>query len=86
MVITNIDLNTQLNTERKFRQQLDGNVMVDEDQAQFSVPALSLPFNENIILQLASRLLLNSFDWIKSRNNAFKLLEYLCFIIYEFNQ
>ena len=50
--------------------------MVTELQAKFSIPPLStIPFGENLVLQSASRLLLNSFEWIKTSNSAFKLLE-----------
>ena len=69
-----VDLNTQLNTEKKYRDQLKGQCLVNEAQAQFTVPVLSLPFSENIILQTASRLLFITFDWIKNSNHAFKLL------------
>ncbi len=70
----NIDLNTQLNTERKYRELLKGQCLVNEAQAHFTVPVLALPFSENIILQTASRLLFLTFDWIKDSNHAFKLL------------
>ena len=69
-----VDLNTQLSTEKKYREQLNGQCLVSETQAQFTVPLLALPFSENIILQTASRLLFITFDWIKSSNQAFKLL------------
>lgn len=50
--------------------------MVSEAQAQFSVqPLPTLPISGNFVLQSASRLLLNSFDWIRSSNSAFKLLD-----------
>ena len=71
---SNIDLNTQLNTERKYRELLKGQCLVNESQAHFTVPVLALPFSENIILQTASRLLFLTFDWIKDSNHAFKLL------------
>ena len=69
-----IDLNTQLNTEKKYRDLLKGQSLVNEAQAHFIVPILALPFSENIILQTASRVLFLTFDWIKESNHAFKLL------------
>ncbi len=70
------DLNTELNIEKTHWAKLGGLSMVNEMQIEFSIPpSPSLPFTENFVLQSASRLLLNSFDWIKSSNNAFKLLD-----------
>lgn len=70
------DLNTQLTAEKTYWEKLNGASMVDRDQIEFSIPpSPSLPFTENFVLQSASRLLLNSFEWIKASNNAFKLLD-----------
>ncbi|CAF0876403.1 unnamed protein product [Brachionus calyciflorus] len=69
------DLQTELNNEKKYWEQLKGQNMVSESQAEFSISAPILPFSENFILQSASRLLLQSFEWIKNSNNAFKLLD-----------
>ena len=78
MLSVETDLNTQLNQEKKYWSDLNGAPMVTELQAKFSIPPLSsIPFGENLVLQSASRLLLNSFEWIKTSNSAFKLLEYL---------
>lgn len=49
--------------------------MIDEQQANFKIPQPKLSFGDNFILKSASCLLLNSFEWIKTSNNAFKLLE-----------
>ena len=69
-------INTQLTLEKKYWEQLNGQPMVNEEEAKFSIPPLpAIPFTDNFVLQSASRLLLNSFDWIKSSNKIFKLLE-----------
>lgn len=69
------DLQTELANEKKIWEQLNGQNMVNELQVEFSISAPILPFSENFILQSASRLLLQSFEWVKNSNNAFKLLE-----------
>ncbi|RNA40954.1 nuclear receptor subfamily 2 group C member 2 isoform X2, partial [Brachionus plicatilis] len=69
------DLQTELANEKKIWDQLNGENMVNEQQAEFSISAPILPFSENFILQSASRLLLQSFEWVKNSNNAFKLLD-----------
>lgn len=70
-MVTEIDLNS----ERKYWQQLNGKRMVDESQCLFEIAPPLLPFSENFIIQATSRLLLHTFEWVKSSNNAFKLLE-----------
>nr|ASL70497.1 nuclear receptor [Brachionus rotundiformis] len=69
------DLQTELANEKKIWEQLNGENMVNEQQVEFSISAPILPFSENFILQSASRLLLQSFEWVKNSNNAFKLLD-----------
>nr|ASL70608.1 nuclear receptor [Brachionus koreanus] len=69
------DMQTELANEKKIWEQLNGENMVNEEQTEFSISAPILPFSENFILQSASRLLLQSFEWVKSSNNAFKLLD-----------
>lgn len=76
LLVNETDLNTQLTAEKTHWAKLNGVSMVDGDQIDFSIPpAPSLPFTENFVLQSASRLLLNSLEWIKASNNAFKLLD-----------
>ena len=70
-------MEAQLINERSFWKQLNGSVIVSEHQAsQFQVtpPSLSLN-NDDFLLQSSSRLLLNTLNWIKSSNGAFKLFE-----------
>ncbi len=54
---------------------LDNKMMVEESQSNFKLPQTNISLSENFLLKLASSLLLNTFEWIKSSNNAFKLLE-----------
>lgn len=76
LLVNETDLNTQLTAEKTHWAKLNGVSMVDGDQIDFSIqPSPSVPFTENFVLQSASRLLLNSLEWIKSSNNAFKLLD-----------
>ncbi len=71
------DLNTQLKLEKKHHADLEcGRLLKEEKDAEFSIqPSHSVPFTENFVLQMASRLLLHSFDWIKNSNSAFTSLE-----------
>lgn len=84
MLKTEVDLETQIANEKKYMQEfLSGESttsttpMVSETQAaEFVVEPPTLPpFSSNFISQSLSRLLLYTFDWIKSSNNAFKLLK-----------
>lgn len=72
---TEVDLDTQIVNEKKHWQDLCGEVMVNEYQAEFLVTPPTLPFSNNYTSQSLSRLLLYTFDWVKGSNNAFKLLE-----------
>lgn len=69
------NLETKLTLEKKYWKLLNNQLMVEECQANFKLPQSTLKFGDNFILKSASSLLLNSFEWIKSSNNAFKLLD-----------
>lgn len=73
---TDVDLPTQIANEKKHWQELSGEAMITESQAEFIVTPPTLPFSSNFIAQSLSRLLLYTFDWVKASNNAFKLLKY----------
>lgn len=83
MLKTEVDLETQIANEKKYLQEFFSGgetttaAMVSESQAaEFVVEPPTLPpFSSNFISQSLSRLLLYTFDWIKSSNNAFKLLK-----------
>ncbi len=75
MLNDDVDLDTHLTIEKNYWKLLNNQQMVDEQQASFTIPQPKLSFSDNFILKTASCLLLNSLEWIKSSNNAFKLLE-----------
>ncbi len=76
MLKAEADLATQIANEKKYWLELSGERMVTDAQAAFVVSPPTLPFSSNFTSQSLSRLLLYTFDWIKTSNNAFKLLEY----------
>lgn len=71
---TDVDLATQIANEKKYWTDLCGELMITDCQAEFIVTPPTLPFSSNYVSQSLSRLLLYTFDWIKSSNNVFKLL------------
>ncbi len=79
LFVTNqMDLKTRLKCEKSYWKLLNENKMCDSYQASsFKLPQLlnSIKFGENFILKSASSLLLNSLEWVKNSNNAFKLFE-----------
>lgn len=79
MLKTDVDLETQIANEKKFWQDFvcgeSTSALVNDSQAEFLVTPPTLPFSSNFISQSLSRLLLYTFDWVKSSNNAFKLLK-----------
>ena len=83
MLKTDVDLETQIANEKKFWQdficggEASTAALVNDSQAEFLVTPPTLPFSSNFISQSLSRLLLYTFDWVKSSNNAFKLLKYV---------
>lgn len=76
MLKTDVDLTTQIANEKKYWADLCGELMITDCQAEFIVTPPTLPFSSNYVSQSLSRLLLYTFDWIKSSNNVFKLLKY----------
>ncbi len=77
LITEDTDLNTKLKMEKKHQDDLTGCRLLNfTNDSDFTIqPSHSVPFTDNYVLQMASRLLLNTFDWIKNSNSAFKNLE-----------
>lgn len=72
---SNVDLATQIANEKKYWQEISAEALISEAQAEFVLTPATLPFSSNFISQSLSRLLLYTFDWVKTSNKAFKMLK-----------